>query len=326
MSVLAVELLAADHLWLFVPVAAFAAAYVVLQQRRRHLPVRYPNLPLLATVAPRRPGWRRHAVAAALLIAMSSLVLALARPAGSELVPRKEAIVVLAVDVSGSMTATDIKPNRLQAAISAARDFVAEAPDAYQIGLVAFDDSAHLLVAPTTDRAVLTGALGQLRRGPGTAAGEGIFTSLDAIDATAAKDALGPSAAAGRPFATVVVLADGASTVGRSVQSAARAAAEAKVPVSTIAFGTDHGQALVLGRMVAVPVDDGALRQVASTTNGRFYRAVSSEELRQVYDDIGTRVGHITRQHELVLPLAAIAALALAAAAGLAMFWSPRFY
>jgi Ca-activated chloride channel family protein len=325
-NTLALQFLAADHLWLFVLVAAFAAAYVVLQQRRRHVPVRYPNLPLLAAVAPRRPGWRRHVVAAALLIAMSALVLSLARPARSEQVPRDEAIVVLAIDVSGSMTATDIKPNRLQAAIAAARDFVSEAPEAYQIGLVAFDDSAHLMVAPTTDRAALSAALGRLRRGPGTAAGEGVYTALDAIDATAAKDQLGSLDSAGRPFATVVLLADGASTVGRSVQSAAGAAADAKVPVSTIAFGTDHGRARVSGRLVPVPVDDAALRQVATTTGGRFYRAASSEQLRQVYDDIGTRVGHITRQHELVLPLAAIAALTLAAAAGAAMFWSPRFY
>ena len=312
-------------LWLLPVVALCLPAYVVLQRRRRHLAVRFPNLGLLASLAPRHPGWRRHVAAAALALSTVALVLGLARPAQSEEVPRKEAIVMLAIDISGSMTATDVAPNRLAAAADAARRFVAGAPAAYRIGLVVFDDAGHVLATPTTDRTPVLNALDGLERGPGTAAGEGLYAALDAIEGAAGTESLQAGAEAGDgPFASVVMLADGADTVGRSVEEASRAAVALGVTVHTIAFGTDAGTAVVNGETVPVPVDPETMRTVAEFTGGSFSQAGTAEELGHIYDQIGTRIGTVTEQHELVAAFAGIGAATLAVAIGAAMLWTAR--
>ena len=265
--------LAPDKLWLLAAAAALALAYLVLQRRRRHVAVRYPNLELVAAVAPRSAAWRRHVTAGAALAAVVLLLLALARPAVADEVARDEATVVLAIDVSGSMTATDVAPTRLAAAVAAAKDFVENVPDTFDVGLVTFDDAAHVLATPTTDRAVVTQALDRLTRGPGTAAGDGLFAALDTI-AEATGETVSPGEA---PFAGVVLLADGASTVGRSLDEAAAAAADQHVPVYTIAFGTDQGTVEVDGETVPVPADPAAMSAVADTTGGEMFEATSGD-------------------------------------------------
>lgn len=315
-------LLAPDRLWLLAIVVALGLAYATLQRRRRHHGVRHPRVALVAAVAPRRAGWRRHLTAGALLLSVVALVGGLARPAESAVVPRKEAVVMLAVDISASMSATDVAPSRLAAAVTAARHFVDAAPDAYRIGLVSFDVAGHTLVNPTTDHGAVVRALDRLRPIRGTAAGEGLYTALDVIHATTVAD--GVVIADDKPYAAVVLLTDGANTVGRSLPAAARAAAHQKVPVFTIAYGTDGGVARVNGKTVPVPADPGAMEAVARISGGKSYTAVTAAQLTGVYDQISSHIGHVTEQVELTVVLAAVAAAALTFGLGTSMLWSPR--
>ena len=302
--------LASERLWLLVVVVALAAAYVVLQRRRRHYAVRFTNLDLLASVAPKRPGWRRHASAALIGVALVGVVLGLARPARDERVPKKAATVVLVVDTSVSMEATDVAPDRLRAAQAAARTFVDGLPDGLLVGLVAFDGSTRLLATPTAEHAAVEQALDQLATGPGTAAGEGIYAALGAI--TDARSA------------AIVLLSDGVTTVGRPVEEAAAAAARQGVPVTTIAFGTDTGTVEVQGQVVPVPADPATMSAVAETTGGIFFEAFSAEQLRDVYRDIGKRVGYEVEQREIGMTFVAVAFVLLLAALAAALVWTGR--
>lgn len=302
--------LASERLWLLVVVAALAAAYVVLQRRRRHYAVRFTNLELLASVAPRRPGWRRHVSAALAGVALAGVVLGLARPARDERVPKEAATVVLVVDTSVSMEATDVAPDRLQAAQAAARTFVDGLPDGLLVGLVAFDGSTRLLATPTADHAAVEQALGRLATGPGTAAGEGVYAALGAIT--------------DKRSAAIVLLSDGVTTVGRPVEEAAAAAARQGVPVTTIAFGTGTGTVEVQGQVVPVPADPATMSAVAETTGGIFFEAFSAEQLRDVYRDIGTRVGYEVEQREIGMTFVAVAFVLLLAALAAGLVWTSR--
>ena len=316
-------LLDPGRLWLLLLVAGLAAGYVVLQRRRRHYAVRFTNIALLDSVAPKRPGWRRHVAAAAALVALVAMVIGLARPARDELVPREEAVVMLAIDVSRSMTATDVSPSRLDSAIAAAEEFVADVPTGFRLGLVAFDDQARILATPTLEHRVVVDALGRLEAGRGTAAGEGIQASLDAIatvlDPTAATEDHEDVAA------TIVLLSDGATTSGMDPATAAEHAADAGVPVTTIAYGTDAGIVEIEGEIVPVPADPLAMQDIARTTDGQFFEADSASELRQVYDDIQGRVGFTVEQREIVLWFLTIGLIALMLALGASMVWNARF-
>jgi Ca-activated chloride channel family protein len=319
--VLALTLLAPSRLWLLALVAGAAVAYAVLQRRRRHPAVRHPDVALVAAVAPRGAAWRRHLGALALGVALVAVVVGLARPARAEAVPREDAVVVLAVDTSLSMTATDIAPDRLTAAVAAATDFVERAPDGYRIGLVGFGETATTLAPPTTDHAAVVAALERIEPGPGTAAGDGLAAAVDLVDAA---DDVAVVTGDDTTYRAVVLLADGASEVGLPLGSAAARAAEAEVPVFTVAYGTDTGTIDVDGVATAVPADPEAMAAVAEATDGATYTATTAEELVAVYQRIGTRIGWVTETVELVTPVAllAAAALALAFVAGLA--WTPR--
>lgn len=309
--------LSAAWLWLLVPVAVLAGAYLYLQTRRRHHAVRFTNLDLLASVAPRRPGWRRHVPAAVTALALVSLVVALARPAHDERVPKEAATIVLAIDTSGSMNATDVSPTRLDAARNAALDFVDDLPDRLDVGLVAFSDSPQLLVAPTDDRGEIRRGLHGLTAGGGTAAGEGIETALVAIaNAAPGVDVKGSAA--------IVLLSDGASTLGRPVEDAAADAEQDGVPVTTIVYGTPDGTVEVRGEIVPVPPDPDTMRAVAETTGGASFTAASAGQLRSVYDDIGRRVGYVTEQREIGMRFVAAGVVLLMLALAGALVWSAR--
>jgi Ca-activated chloride channel family protein len=218
------------------------------------------------------------------------------------------------------MTATDVSPTRLAAAITAAKDFVSGAPAAFRIGLVAFDDSGHTLAPPTTNKTTVLDALDRLARGPGTAAGEGLFTALDDLT-VATQDSV---VASDVPFSAVILLADGANTTGRSLTDAAQAAKDQNVPVYTIAYGTPDGTAETDGKTVPVPADPAAMAEVASITDGSTFTATSGNELASVYDQIGTRIGHTVEQQELAVVFAVAAMAALVLALSGAMLWNPR--
>ena len=313
----------AGRLWLLLPVVALAVVYVVLQHRRRHYAVRFTNIALLDSVAPRRPGWRRHVAAAAALVALVSLVLGVARPARDEKVPREEAVVMLAIDVSRSMTATDVSPSRLDSAIAAAKDFIGDVPRGFRLGLVAFDDVARILATPTLEHRVVVDALDRLRPGEGTAAGDAIEASLEAIATV-----LDPADTTGddQDFAaTIVLLSDGATTSGIDPATAGEHAADAGVPVTTIAYGTDAGIVEIQGEIVPVPADPIAMQDIARTTDGQFFEADSASELRQVYEDIQGRVGFTLEQREIVLWFLSAGLVALMLALAASMLWSARF-
>lgn len=322
MTLLAVTLLAPSRLWLLVVLALAGAAYAVLQRRRRRPAVRHPDLDLLASVAPRGAGWRRHLTAAVLALSVVGLVLGLARPAQAEQVPRQDAVVVLAIDTSMSMTATDVAPDRLQVAVAAAKDFLAAAPKAYRIGLVTFDASAQVAVSPTTDRAAMTSALDHLQLHAGSSAGEAVQTSLDAIDATTADQLVVADDA--KPYRAIVMLSDGSSVKGEALDAAAAEAAKDGVPIFTVAYGTADGAIPFGDTSLPVPADPEAMAALAQQTEGETYTATTAQGLADVYDRIGARISTVTEQVELTVPLAAGAAALLAVAFVLSLLWAPR--
>ncbi|GAA3959546.1 VWA domain-containing protein [Actinomadura viridis] len=261
--------------------------------RRGRYAVRFTNLALLEKVAPVTPGWRRHVPAAAFLLMTGLFVTGFARPATDVRVPREQATIMVAVDVSNSMEATDVRPDRLAAAKRAAGAFLDGLPARFNVGLVAFSGTATVTVPPTTDRAVMRTGIDRLALGPRTAIGEGVIASLEAIAAFGAQ--YGESAPPGR----VVLLSDGTNTAGRTPVEAAERATRARIPVSTIAYGTPDGVFYQNGVAVPVPVDGPALERLAQSTGGRFYEAASGTELRQVYQDIGSSVGYRTERREV---------------------------
>jgi Ca-activated chloride channel homolog len=293
----------------------FAALYLIRQRRRRAYVVRYTDLDLIDAVAPRRPGFRRHLVAAVYLTATALLVIAAARPALATEVAN-EPTLVLAFDTSLSMEATDIAPSRIAAARDAAHRFIEVVPSGVRVGLVAFDQSARVIIPPTTSKTVLDRAIDRLSLGEGTAIGEAIYASLDLLESDSPADA--DHASSG----SIVLMSDGDTTMGRPDGQAAREAERRGVKVSTVAFGTDHGSVVVDFMPVAVPVDRQALRDIAETTGGRAFEADSAQKIVSVFEDIGEGVGTRTEPREITdgLALAALVAAAVAAAGSLAWF------
>lgn len=310
--------LAPARLWLLLAVLALAAAYVLVQRRRPAYALRFSELDLLASVLPRSAAWKRHVPAVLLLLALTALTTAFARPTGSVQVPRERATVVVALDVSVSMRATDVSPDRISAAKASAAAFVEGLPETFEVALVAFSGRAGVVVAPTTDHASVGAAIDTLELDESTAIGEAVFASVAAARSVPAEPGQEP------PPARVVLLSDGTSTVGRSLASAAAAARAAGVPVSTIAYGTPDGTVAVGGRVLPVPVDADALERLASATGGSAFTAESGEELGEVYDDIGRQVGTTTETREVTDRVAGVA-LALGVAAAIAgLAWGTR--
>jgi Ca-activated chloride channel family protein len=291
-----------------------------MQWRRRAYTVRFTNVNLLSSVAPKRPGWRRHVPAVISLLAMSTLVLGFAQPARDERVPRERATIILAIDTSLSMQATDVSPTRLEAAQSAAKRFLEIIPPKINVGLVSFNGSAALKVPPTIDRDRVAQGIDNLTLGESTATGEAIFASLDAIASVP------PDDEGTQPPARIVLMSDGTWTVGRTNEEATQAAVEANVPVSTIAFGTANGTIRVPEQPypIPVPVDKDALQEIAQDTNGKFYSAASEKQLTEVYENIGSSVGYETEQREISTWFIAGALLLSFAAAGFSLVWFHR--
>ena len=298
---------------LLVPLA-LAMLYLVRQRRRQAYVVRFTDPDLIDAVAPRRPGVRRHVVGAVYLAATILIVVAAARPALATEVAN-EPTVVLALDTSISMEATDVTPSRLVAAREAAHRFMEVVPAGVRVGLVAFDQAARVIIPPTTSKIVLDRAIDRLSLGPGTAIGEAIYTSLDLLESDVPADAQDVGG-------SIVLMSDGDTTAGRPEDAAAREAQRHGVKVSTVAFGTDHGSVIVDLLPVAVPVDREALRDIAETSGGQVFEAESAEEIVSVFEDIGEGVGTRTEPREITdsLALAALVAAALAAAGSLAWF------
>jgi Ca-activated chloride channel family protein len=313
--------LSPGYLVLLILVAALAVMYAALQLRRTRYVARFSNVELLGSVAPRRPGWRRHLTFALLLVALLVLSLGVARPSTEVQVPRENATVILDIDVSLSMEATDVLPSRIATAKQAAKSFVGLLPSRINLGLVSFGGQANLLVPPTQDRTAVRKAISGLHLEESTAIGEAIFTSLQAIKTFSTSTA----ARGGKPPpARIVLLSDGTNTVGRSIESAVLAARKAHVQVSTIAFGTQGGSVTINGITRQVPADDAALQQIATSTGGSFHTAHTEQELSSVYKDIGSQIGYTTSHHDISWRFLFAGLLILFAAGGAAMLWAGR--
>ena len=333
---------------LLVPVAL--AVYLLVQRRRSRYAVRFTNVDLLANIVPRSPRWRRHVPPALYLVAIAALGIALARPSMTVDVPRDEATVILTIDVSGSMMATDVSPSRLDAAKAAATTFVDQLPAGFRVGLVAFSTDARIVLAPTGDRAQVHDAIANLTAGGGTALGDAIALSIQAVHSgqagavkgvgatvPAASPAPGASSTPGSPkpdtapLAATVLLSDGANSTGNlePLQAASQAAA-AGVPVYTIALGTADGVVDIQDNQgvmhhLSVPPDPETLASIAETTGARSFQAPTATDLATIYQSLGTKVGYTQEQQEVTQWFAAGALLLVVAGAGLAAVWFNRF-
>jgi Ca-activated chloride channel homolog len=327
-------------LWALLLVPVALAAYLLLQRRRSRYAVRFTNLDLLANVVSRQPGWRRHLPPVLYLLALAALLSSLARPQTFTLVPKEQATVMLVMDVSGSMNATDVQPTRLVAAQEAASNFVEQLPEKFRVGIVTFASTAQTLVSPTTDRVAVAAAVAALHAEGATAMGDGIERALDvkrppvAPSATTAPGGQVPPAAqsqgGNQPPLVVLLLSDGANTQGRT--QPLEAAADAKqlgVQVFTIALGTEDGMVDVPNetgqlRRVPVPPDRVTLQRIAETTGARFFAAPSSKDLASVYDELGSKIGFVKQKQEVTVVFAATGLLLMVAGAAVSLAWFSR--
>jgi Ca-activated chloride channel homolog len=308
-------------------VALALIAYLVAQRRRRRYVVRFTNLDLLENVVADSPRWRRHIPAVLTLLALSALVVGMARPQVAVAVPRQEATVILAMDSSGSMTATDVAPDRMTAAREAASSFVDGLPDGFRVGVVSFSNEADVVVPPTSDHDEALRGLSALRADNGTALGDAIARSVD-LGVTNLDEQL--AANSSETPVVVLLLSDGANTTGDyEPLEAAQKAKKAGVPVYTVALGTDAGT--VQGpdgyggmRTIRVPPDPETLSKVAELTGGKFFEAADQDDLKSVYDEIGSQVGVEHKQRELTVFFTAAGAALLLLGGALSTLWFGR--
>lgn len=315
------QFLSPERLWLLLLIPVIAACYVLLQRRRGQYAVRFTNIALLDRVAPRRPAWRRHLAVVLALLAIGSCVLAFAQPKDEVKVPRERATIVVTIDVSLSMMATDVDPNRLEAVKVAAKRFVSSMPAKFNISLVSFAGTASIVVPPTIDRATVARAIDGLELAESTATGEAIFTSLQALTQVP-PDPEHPDEPAP---ARIVLMSDGKRTVGRTAQEGAQAAKAKSIPVYTVAFGTDSGFIEMDGIRQRVPPDRADLRSVAEITDGEAYTAESADEIKDVYENIGSSIGYDKIDKEVTARFVGFTLLFLVAAAGAAVTLASRF-
>jgi len=299
--------------------------YVIVQRRRSRYALRFTNLPLLANIVDAAPRWRRHVPAMLALASLTALIVGLARPQIAVAVPRKEGTVILAIDRSGSMLATDVTPSRMAAARAAAATFIKGLPKGFKVGLVSFSDQADVVLPPTRDHDAAVKALGNLQADNGTAIGDAITRSVDlGLAGIQAK-----VAGKGTPL-VVLLLSDGASTTGdKTPLEAAVDAKNKKVPVYTVALGTDEGTITITSddgqeRLYRVPPDPATLSAVAETTGGKFFEAADAESLQSVYSRIGSQVGTETEKHEITAALTGVGAVLLLAGSALSLAWFNR--
>lgn len=313
------------------PVALFALlglpVLVVLYQareRRRAASVsHFTNPELLPNLIARSPGRRRHLPPALLLLGLSVMLVGIARPHALVSVPREEATIIVAVDVSTSMTAKDVPPSRLVIARTAARDFARDVPEKFRVGLVSFAARAIAVVPPTVDRDAFTEGLVVLRPAIGTALGDAINLSVNLGRQSGSRADRPPPAA-------VVVISDGAQTVGRTqALAAARRARSLRTPVYTVVLGTPNGtieRALVGGfrEITRVPANPQALRAVAQASGGRFFEASDAEGLGKVYEELRSQLGSRKERREITDYFSAGAMAFLLAGATLSTLWFRR--
>jgi Ca-activated chloride channel homolog len=315
-----------EHPWYFLfllVVLAVIGLYVVVQMARQKRMLRFANMELLESVAPKRSTRWRHLSAILLVLSLVLFTVAMAGPTNDVRIPRNRAVVMLVIDVSQSMRATDVAPSRLAAAQEAAKQFADQLTPGINLGLIAYAGTATVLVSPTTNRATTKAAIDKLQLADRTATGEAIFTALQAIATVGAVIGGGDKP----PPARIVLMSDGKETVPtnpdnpKGAYTAARAARDQGVPISTVSFGTPYGTVAINGMPQPVPVDDVMLKKIAQLSGGQSYSAASLEQLKSVFTSLQQQIGYETikgdasagwlRLGALVLAIAALAALGI---------------
>ncbi|MDT7548488.1 MAG: Ca-activated chloride channel [Actinomycetota bacterium] len=304
------------RLWLLAVFAAVVIAGFLVRRTlsRRAEPFAQPAM--MPSVLPHRAGWRRPVAVLGIALAAVTLTTAFARPQVLAKHAHARAVVVVALDTSSSMLATDVTPDRFTAAKVAAKAFIRELPAQIDVGLVAYNATAVLVAAPTAQHEQVATAIDGLGLSGGTAMGDALQASLAAV--------LRGAAASDNPAARIVLLSDGGSTAGSPLDDAVSAAAAAHVPVSTIAYGTADGVVISNGHTFPVPVDTATLAAIASATGGTAYRAASAADLRSVYSDIGTQLVTDTARSDIADGFAGVALLLLLGTALPSLAWFAR--
>lgn len=324
-------------LLLLVPV--MVAAYILMQRRRRRYAVRYASLSLVKEALGRGPGIRRHIPPALFLLSLIVLIVAFARPQSVVTLPENEGTVILTIDTSGSMAADDVKPNRMEAAKSAARAFVERQPASVQIGVVSFSDNAFMVQAPTTNQDDVIAAINRLQPQRGTAIGRGIITSLNAIAEQGGNE--GPSTN-GAPLpsptptpapvppgvyapAIVILLTDGENNQFPDPLDVTQSAVQRGIRIYTVGLGSTEGSVLhISGRSIRTRLDETTLRQIAQVTNGNYYNASNANDLRAIYENLDTRLVLKTEKTEITAIFTGIGILFAMFAATLSLLWFNR--
>lgn len=328
-------------LWLLAIVPVALAVYLVLQRRRTQYAARFTNLDLLASVAPKAPGWKRHAPPMLFLCALAVLVVGIARPQATQRVARDQATVVLVFDVSGSMKAQDVAPSRLGAAQDAATAFLDTLPSRVQVGIIAFSTTVRVLSAPTVDRVAVRRAIDSLQPLGGTALGDAMMEAvrmvrpdvgtLDPSGQLVPPPGTAGQAPAPHPPASILLLSDGEQTVGAAQPlDAAGVARDEGVPVYTVALGTPAGVALIpdeRGVLQALPVppDPDTLRAVADATGAQFFATADAGTLKAVYKNLGTKIGFTKVRKDATHIFDAVALALLLVGGTLSLLWFSRF-
>ena len=346
---LPVHFLWPDFLWGLLVLPLLVLLYAWLMRRRRQSALRYASLSLVREAMGKGPGWRRHVPPVLLLLALTAMLLAAARPMATITLPSTQQTIILAMDVSGSMRATDVLPNRLVASQNAAKAFLKELPRHVKVGIVAFAGSAQVVQPVTLSREDLNAAIDKFQMQRATAIGSAIVVALSEIfpgQVDLASVTWGrqqdPFAAQGRaidqpvpekkPFqpvppgsygsAAIILLTDGQRTTGVDTEEASKMAAERGVRVYTVGVGTVDGEVIGFeGWSMRVRLDEETLKAVARETKGEYFYAGTAENLRQVYESLSSRLTVEKKETEVSGLLALAAAVLVLLSAGLSLFW-----
>ena len=333
-------------LWALLLVPLLLVLYVLVQRRRRRYALRYASLTLVRDALGKGPGLRRHIPPALFLLALAAMLVGLARPQSVVTLPSEEGTVILAIDVSGSMQAEDVRPNRMEAAKSAATAFVEKQSAKTRIGVVSFTDNAAIVQAPTNDKEAVKAAISRLRPQRGTAIGRGILTSLEAIfensdldfpvqpaqPATGQRATPAPATPRATPVpqgyfapATIVLLTDGENNVFPPPLSVVQEAIDRGIRIYTIGLGSPEGTILrIQGRQIRTRLDEATLKQIAELTKAEYYLASDEAELQKVYENLTTTHVLRTEKTEITFAFTALAALLSVLAGALSLAWFQR--
>jgi Ca-activated chloride channel family protein len=336
-------------LWILVLVPILVGAYVLAQRRRQKYALRYASLSLVKDALGKGPGIRRHIPAALFLAGLTVIIFALARPSATVILPSEEGTVILSMDVSGSMRATDIKPSRMEAVKEAARIFITKRPRNVRIGIVAFSGTAELIQPPTADNDQLMAAVNRLHPERYTAIGSGLQAALDAIfekldqnqnQATtdtpppdpnnpltpAPADQEAPPVPPGSyKSAVIVLMSDGQSNQGPDPLDVADKAANLGVRVFTVGVGTKEGAIIGFeGFSFRVILDEATLKSIAGKTAGTYFKASSEGDLQKIYENLSTRLMVEREKTEITALFVAAAAALLLAAGAFSLLWFNR--